>query len=159
MDEGSGIRLLAGLVDIVRDKDGSAALLSKLQAHEDAAAKSLAEAQATLAKATQEKADANAASTESSRLRNETLHKLLPRETEVRNGARVLAEQRGLLDQREKDITEREKELTRRDNAAAAREKKLSDDEAALKIETARVATLREKYETQVANLKKAVGG
>ncbi len=159
MDDTSGIRLLAGLVDILRDKDGSAKLLTRLQAHEDAAAESLQEAKETLTRATQEKSDANAAHTESARLRNEMQQRLVPRETEVRNGAKALVEQRTVLDQRDKDIAQREKELTRRENAAAAREEKIGIAEDTLKGETARVAALREKYETQLTNLKKVVGG
>lgn len=159
MDDTSGIRLLAGLVDILRDKDGSAALLTKLQAHEDAAAESLAEAQRIAGETATKAAEAQALRDESARLRNEMLNKLEPREKEVAAGAAFLQEMRKGLDERDKSITTRETEMTRRENAAAAREARIVEDEKTLKTEKDRVAAMRKDYETRLNNIKKAATG
>ncbi len=159
MDDNSGIRLLAGLVDILRDKDGSAALLTRLQAHEDAAAESLAEAAKIHIAATAKLAEAEAARNESTHLRNEMLTKLKPREEEVARGAKALQQMQKDIETRDKDIAARETEMTRRENAAAAREKKLTADEVALKAEKVRVAAMRESYETKLNNIKRAAAG
>jgi len=159
MDDTSGIRLLAGLVDILRDKDGSAKLLTKLQAHEDAAATSLQEASDKQAKAAEVLAEAQAHHAESSRLRNEMLHKLTPREEEVAKGAQFVQKMRSDLDARDKSITTRETEMTRRENAAAARENKIAEDEKVLKIEKDRVAALKAAYQSKIDNIKKAATG
>ncbi len=155
MDDISGIRLLAGIVDILRDKDGSAALLTKLQTHEDAAAVSLQAAQDHEARATALRSVAQSMRDETTQLRNEMLHKLTPREEEVAKGAQFVQQAREALDVRDKSITTRETEMTRRENAAAARENKIAEDEQALKTETARVATMRQTYDTKISEFDK----
>ncbi len=159
MDDTSGIRLLAGLVDILRDKDGSAKLLNKLQAHEDAAADSLAQAQAHKTKATETLAESQALQAESARLRNEMLTNLKPREDEVARGAKLLQQFQKDTEARDKDISAREVEMTRRENAAAAREEKLGRDQDTLEGEKKRVAAMKATLETRLANLKKAASG
>ena len=159
MDDTSGIRLLAGLVDILRDKDGSAALLTRLQAHEDAAAESLGQALEHETNADESLAQAEKLRDETTQLRNEMLTKLKPREEEVAKGAQFVQEARAALDARDKTITTRETEMTRRENAAAARENKIAEDEKALKIEKDRVAAMKSSYETKLNNIKRAAAG
>ncbi len=159
MDDTSGIRLLAGLVDILRDKDGSAKLLTKLQVHEDAAAQSLAEAQRVSVETDAKVAAAQAYRDESARLRNEMLTQLKPREDEVARGAALLQKFQKDTKALEDSIKAREVEMTRRENAAAAREEKLGRDEDALAGERKRVLAMKENYETKLNNIKKAATG
>lgn len=159
MDDTSGIRLLAGLVDILRDKNGSAKLLSQIQAHEDAAAASLAEAAEIHAATATKLTEAKGHHDSTARLRDEMLNKLTPREAEVAKGAQFVQDWQKKLDARDKEIAQRETEMTRRENAAAARESKLLADEAKVRSETARVALMKESYDTKLANIKKAATG
>ncbi len=159
MDDTSGIRLLAAMVDIVRDKDGSAKLLTELQAHEDAAAKSLAQAAKINTDTTAKTAQVQTLRDETARLRDEMLTKLKPREDEVARGALMLQQFQKDTKTRNDEITARETEMTRRENAAAAREKKIETDEAALRDAKARVAKMKESYETKLSNIRKAATG
>lgn len=162
MDDAYGIRVLAGLVDLIRDKDTS--ILDKLAAYEKNAAAYLAEAKATLEKSERAVAETKAISAgsvstlEASRAaRDEMKNNLLPREAEVAAGASTLQVMRKALDKRVVDLDERERDITKRSVGLEARERRQVQNEAALKLKLDAAATAEADYKGRVASMKKVI--